>query len=328
MRPDSTVLVTGAAGFIGSYLVEALARRDINVRAFIRYTSRSDLGNLRYLDTGLLSKVEIIRGDLRDPGAVLTAMRGCDTVFHLGALIAIPYSYVHPREVIETNVLGTLNVMEAARITAPTRVVHISTSEVYGTARFVPITEEHPLQGQSPYSASKIGADKVAESFARSFDVPVVTVRPFNTFGPRQSARAVIPTIVMQALYRDSVRLGSTSPTRDFTFVTDTAAGMIAAADAAGDWVEVNLGTGFEISITALAQRIVSLVGRAIPVIANESVRLRPPRSEVDRLLADNRRARDLFDWTPEVSLDEGLDRVIHWIRDHPELYDPETYQV
>jgi len=323
----ATVLVTGAGGFIASHLIEDLAARGASIRAFVRYTSRADDGNLRFVSEQARSQVEVVRGDLRDQDAVLAAMKGCSTVFHLGALIAIPYSYIHPREVIETNVLGTLNVLEAARVVRPGRVVHVSSSEVYGTARSVPITEAHPLQGQSPYSASKIGADKIAESYARAFDVPVLTVRPFNTFGPRQSARAVIPTIVSQVLYRDRVRLGATRPTRDFTYVTDTARGMILAAEA-GDlgWAEINLGTGAEISIGDLAHRIMTLVGKMVSVV-EEPVRLRPGNSEVERLWASNDLAGKALGWAPTVSLDDGLLRVIEWVRSHPELYRPDEYQ-
>jgi NAD dependent epimerase/dehydratase len=323
----TSALVTGAGGFISSHLIEELATQGVSIRAFVRYTSRADEGNLRYITETARANVEVYPGDLRDPDAVLDAMRGCRTVFHLGALIAIPYSYLHPREVVETNVLGTLNVLEAARALRPDRVIHVSTSEVYGTARFVPISENHPLQGQSPYSASKIGADKIAESYARAFDVPVVTVRPFNTFGPRQSARAIIPTIVCQALYRDELRLGALEPTRDFTYVTDTAAGMILAAEQPDlPWMEVNLGSGTEITIGDLARRIMKLIGRELG-IAEEAVRLRPTRSEVERLLADNARAFQTLGWTPTVTLDDGLRRVIDWVRGHPDHYRPDEYQ-
>jgi dTDP-glucose 4,6-dehydratase len=243
-------------------------------------------------------------------------------------LIAIPYSYLHPREVVETNVLGTLNVMEAARSSRPHRVVHISTSEVYGTAQRVPIDENHPLQGQSPYSASKIGADKVAESYHRSFDVPVVTVRPFNTYGPRQSARAVIPTIITQALVGEEIALGSLTPTRDLTFVSDTVGGMLAAAEAedvAG--LEINLGTGTEISIGDLAQLIFTLIGKEVRTVVDET-RLRPQKSEVGRLLADNRLAADRMDWKPSTTLEEGLKETIEWIREHLDSYRPGRYEV
>ncbi len=322
------VLVTGAGGFIGSHLVQALANQGAWVRAFVRYNSRGDVGLLRFLPRELYARLEVIPGDLRDASAVLGAMEGCNFVFHLGALIAIPYSYRHPREVVETNVIGTLNVLEAARRTQPRRVVHTSTSEVYGTAHYVPIDEAHPLQGQSPYSASKIGADKIVESYFRAFNIPVVTVRPFNTFGPRQSARAVIPTIITQALKLDQVRLGALAPTRDFTFIRDTVAGFIAAAQseqALGR--EVNLGNNAEISIGELAQQIIRLVGRSV-AIASEEERLRPTKSEVERLHASNDLAQRILGWKPTVSLEEGLVETIAWIKDHLDMYRIGEYQV
>ena len=247
---NKKVLVTGAGGFIASHLVERLVGEGAQVRAFVRYNSRNDVGMLRTVSPDVFSQLEIMRGDLRDIEAVRNAVRDSDTVFHLGALIAIPYSYVNPREVIDVNIMGTMNVLMAARDFGVRRVVHTSTSEVYGTAQYVPIDEAHPLQGQSPYSASKIGADKIAESFYRSFDVPVVTLRPFNTYGPRQSTRAVIPTIITQALTQDEVKLGSLEPSRDFTFVTDTANGFLRVAEAdnvLGE--EINLGNDNTIRI-------------------------------------------------------------------------------
>jgi dTDP-glucose 4,6-dehydratase len=325
---EERVLVTGAGGFIGSHLVEQLLERGARVRAFVRYTSRGDIGFLNSLPGEVRAQIEIVTGDLRDSSAVEQAMRECQYVFHLGALIAIPYSYLHPREVVETNVLGTVNVLEAARLHKPKRVIHTSTSEVYGTARTVPIDESHPLQGQSPYSASKIGADKIVESYFRSFDVPAITVRPFNTYGPRQSTRAVIPTIITQALKRADVHLGSLSPTRDFTYVTDTARGFICAAEAdrgLGD--EINLGTNNEISIGALVQKIENLIGYKINVVCMEE-RMRPPKSEVERLHADNSRANELLGWRPEVSLKDGLQRTIEWIKQHADFYRVATYHV
>jgi dTDP-glucose 4,6-dehydratase len=325
---DKKVLVTGAGGFIGSHLVERLVAEGALVRAFVRYNSRGDVGLLRMLPHELFSQVEIVAGDLRDAEAVRGAMRAIDTVFHLGALIAIPYSYVHPREVIETNVMGTTTVLMAAREFGVRRVVHTSTSEVYGTARYTPIDEAHPLQGQSPYSASKIGADKIAESFYRSFDVPVVTLRPFNTYGPRQSARAVIPTIITQALSRDEVKLGSLEPSRDFTFVKDTTNGFMCVAEAAnvlGE--EINLGNDETIRIGDLAEKIFRIIGKTPKVIV-DSQRIRPAKSEVRKLWASNRKAKELIGWEPHVSLDEGLRLTIEWISTHLDLYRPDQYTV
>jgi len=317
MRKGETVLVTGAGGFIGSHLVEALVRQGAGVRAFVRYNSRQDWGLLSHLDPALLAQIEVIAGDLRDAAAVEQAMRGVTVAFHLGALIAIPYSYVHPDEVVAVNVLGTLNVLNAARRCSIERLVHTSTSEVYGTARYVPMDEGHPLQGQSPYSASKIGADKLAESYWRSFGLPVVTVRPFNTYGPRQSTRAVIPTIITQALTAERVMLGSLAPRRDFTFVSDTVAGFLKAADApdAGG-TTLNLGTGRDVSIEEVAQMIFAIVGRPLE-IAIDAERVRPKESEVDRLCSDSALAAQVLGWRPQVSLEEGLTRTIAWMREH-----------
>ena len=286
------------------------------------------MGLLAALPGEVFRQIEIVSGDLRDVEAVRAAVKGVDTVFHLGALIAIPYSYRHPREVVEVNVMGTLNVLMAGRDHSVRRIVHTSTSEVYGTGQYVPIDEKHPLQGQSPYSASKIGADKIVESFVRSFGLPVATLRPFNTYGPRQSARAVIPTIITQALTCDEIRLGSLEPKRDFTYVTDTAEGFVrmATVDAAIGQ-EVNIGADSTISIGELTNKIMALVGRELPVVA-EDVRKRPERSEVMRLWADNRKARELIGWTPGVSLDEGLTRTIEWIRGNLGRFRPGVYEV
>ena len=323
-----SVLVTGAAGFIASHLVERLVRDVAKVRGFVRYTSRSDIGCLSLTPPEILGDVEIVYGDLRDEHAVAEAMRGVDIVLHLGALIAIPYSYVHPREVVETNVIGTLNVLMAARVHQPTCLVHTSTSEVYGTAQRVPIDEDHPLQGQSPYSASKIGADKIVESFVRSFEVPAVTVRPFNTYGPRQSGRAVVPTIISQALWRDDIQLGDVTPTRDFTYVTDVVDGFVRAAQAKDVVGEtLNLGSDHEISIGDLATLIVRLVERSVEV-RTDPARIRPAASEVRRLRADNRRAANALGWRPQTSLEDGLRHTIEWIRAHPGLFDPERYTI
>ena len=322
------VLVTGAGGFIGSHLAERLAREGAHVRAFVRYTSRHDLGLLSLLPRDLLALLDVVPGDLRDGDAVRKAVFGAEVVFHLGALIAIPYSYLHPREVVETNVLGTLNVLLAARDLGTSRVVHTSTSEVYGTARYAPIDEAHPLQGQSPYSASKIGADKIAESFHRSFGVPVATIRPFNTYGPRQSARAVIPTIVAQALAGKEVRLGALDPVRDFTFVDDTVEGFLRVGwheQAVGQ--EINIGSGECISVGDLAAKILSIVGRELAIVG-EQQRLRPADSEVMKLHADAGKARQLIGWEAHVTLDEGLRRTVDWIGRNLERYRPDVYEV
>lgn len=325
---DRPVLVTGAGGFIASHLVESLVERGARVRAFVRYNSRGDPGLLTLLSPEKFAKLEIISGDLRDLSAVQDAVRGVAHIFHLGALIAIPYSYVHPAEVVETNVMGTLNVLLAARDAESERVIHTSTSEVYGTALRAPIDESHPLQGQSPYSASKIGADKIAESFYRSFDVPVVTVRPFNTYGPRQSARAVIPTIIAQALTHNCVRLGNLDAKRDLTYVSDTVAGFFKAAETAGVEGETfNLGTGAEFRIGDLANEIFSIIGKPVEIQV-DAARLRPEKSEVQRLLSDNRLAQERLGWTPAVPIREGLKRTIAWIEDHLDLYRPNQYQI
>ncbi|MEJ2710159.1 MAG: SDR family NAD(P)-dependent oxidoreductase [Anaerolineales bacterium] len=325
---DRPVLVTGAGGFIASHLVEALVQAGARVRAFVRYNSRGDPGLLALLPPETYAKIEIVAGDLRDLPAVQGAVQGVTHVLHLGALIAIPYSYVHPAEVVATNVTGTLNVLLAGRDAGVERVVHTSTSEVYGTALQVPIDENHPLQGQSPYSASKIGADMLAESFYRSFDLPVVTLRPFNTYGPRQSARAVIPTIITQALTQEVVRLGNLDARRVLTYVSDTVAGFLRVAETPGvEGLTFNLGTGTEVRIGDLAQEILEITGRPVQVQVDET-RLRPEKSEVQRLLADNSRARRRLGWQPQVTLREGLSRTIDWIASHLELYQPGRYQL
>jgi dTDP-glucose 4,6-dehydratase len=320
------VLVTGAAGFIGSHLAEELVRRGADVLAFVRYTSAGRWGWLD--DSELSGEMEVVAGDVRDPETLVGAMDGAEVVFHLAALIAIPYSYVTPLAYVRTNVEGTTNVLEAARAAGVARIVHTSTSEVYGTARTVPIAESHPLQGQSPYSASKIGADKLAESFHAAYGLPVTVLRPFNTFGPRQSARAVIPTIITQALIGDTVHLGAVTPTRDLTFVHDTADGFIAAAEApAAVGRTINLGVGREISVGDLAGRIRALMDREV-TIEHDARRDRPAASEVERLVSDNSLARDLLGWTPRHTLDEGLEATIEWLSRHLDRYRPGTYQV
>lgn len=322
------VLITGAGGFIGSHLVERLVREGANVRAFVRYTSRGDSGLLRQLPLDVQRELELVAGDLRDTQAIHQAVAGQDVVFHLGAVISIPYSYKHPMETAETNFMGTLNVLMACQAHGTRRVVHTSTSEVYGTARVVPMDESHPLQGQSPYSASKIGADKLAESFYCAYDLPVVTVRPFNTFGPRQSARAVIPTIITQALTGDTIRLGSLDTRRDFTYVSDTVDGFMKAAlaaDVAG--LVLNLGTGHDISVGELAEMVIRQVGRPV-TIETENERMRPEKSEVLRLLSDNGLARERMGWQPAYSLEQGLQQTIAWIGDHLDFYQVGQYAI
>lgn len=327
MWKNKKVLVTGAGGFIGSHLVERLHAEGAQVRAFTRYNSRGDAGLLRLVPKDVLSQMEIIGGDIRDSSAIFKATEGMDIVFHLGALISIPYSYLHPREVAESNLMGTLNILQACQEHKISRVVHTSTSEVYGTARYVPINEEHPLQGQSPYSASKIGADKLAESFYCAYNLPVVTVRPFNTFGPRQSARAIIPTIITQVLASNSLKLGNLESTRDFTFIDDTVDGFLKAAETPGvEGQTFNLGTGVEVSVGQLAEKIMQLTGKQLEV-KKDTQRLRPDKSEVMRLLSDNSRARDLLHWAPRISLDEGLSRVIDWVSSHLEMYRVGKYE-
>jgi len=322
------VLLTGAAGFIGSHLLEALVAAGAKVRAFVRYNSRGDLGLLEELPAELLEGVEVRAGDLRDPDAVDRAVAGCELIFHLGALVAIPYSYVHPMDFVQTNVVGTTNVLDACRRHGVERLVHTSTSETYGTARYVPMDEAHPLHPQSPYAASKVAADSLALSYQRSFDLPVVVVRPFNAYGPRQSARAVIPAIITQALTRDELHLGNLAPTRDFTYATDHAAGFIAAATRPGIEGEViNQGNGAEISIGDLAQRILAVVGRPLPIVC-EQERIRPEASEVQRLFCSADKAERLMGWRPRVSLDEGLRRTVESVRQRLDRYRPDRYQI
>jgi NAD dependent epimerase/dehydratase len=321
------VLVTGAGGFIGSHLVEQLVVRGASVRAFVRYNSRADPGLLRMLSSDTQGQVKLIAGDLRDTHAIRRAIEGCQIVFHLGALISIPYSYYHPVEVAETNLVGTLNVLMGCQDSDVERLIHTSSSEVYGTARQVPIDESHPLQGQSPYSASKIGADKLAESFYCAYDMPVVTIRPFNTFGPRQSARAVIPTIITQALTRRTIRLGNLETSRDFTYISDTVEGLLLAAEVNGiEGQTFNLGTGKEISIRDLAQMIIEKVGRNVK-ITKDPLRLRPEKSEVQRLISNNSMAQQHLGWTPRISFEQGLELTIEWIKDHINLYRAGQYE-
>ncbi len=323
------VLVTGADGFIGSHLVEELLEQGCKVRAFVFYNSFGNWGWLDTIGDEKLSQIEIFAGDIRDPNGVRKAMQGIDIVFHLAALIAIPFSYHSPDSYVDTNVKGTLNVLQSARDLGTERVIVTSTSEVYGTAKYVPIDEKHPLQGQSPYSASKIGADKMAESFYRSFKLPVVIVRPFNTYGPRQSARAVIPTIITQLLSgATEIKLGSLSPTRDFNFVIDTVAGFlaIAACDAAiGS--EINISTQNEVSIGQIATEIISQINPNASLICDE-IRLRPELSEVERLLGSNYLIRSLTNWEPKHTLSTGIQETIRWFESNQKHYKAHLYNI
>jgi NAD dependent epimerase/dehydratase len=319
------ILVTGADGFIGSHLTEALVHAGYDVRAFVLYNSFNSWGWLDSCSADVKGKFEVFAGDVRDPNGVRTAMKDCDAVLHLAALIAIPYSYHSPDTYVDTNIKGTLNIVQAARDLGVSKVVQTSTSEVYGTARFVPITEAHPLQGQSPYSASKIGADQIAMSFHASFGTPVTLLRPFNTYGPRQSARAVIPTIITQiASGKRSIKLGAVSPTRDFNYVADTVAGFIAALESdRGTGEVINLGSNFEISIGDTAHAIAEAMGISIEIITDEQ-RLRPEKSEVERLWACNAKASELLGWQPKFGGRDGflrgLTETIAWFREPANL--------
>ena len=310
----SKVLVTGAGGFIGSHLTEELVRQGEEVRTFVRYNSRNEKGLLEDLPKEIQDQVEVIPGDLKDPDGVKKVVKGCSKIFHLGALIAIPYSYFHPFNFIQTNVIGTAHILDAclAEDTLE-KIIHTSTSEVYGTAQYVPIDEKHPLQAQSPYAASKIAADKLAESYYLSFGLPVTTIRPFNTFGPRQSLRAIIPTILSQAIESDKIRLGNIKPRRDFLYVRDTVRGFIQLGkcdEALGE--VVNIGAGEDISIGELAKKILRLVGKKGEIEVEER-RIRPEKSEVMQLLSDTQLAKKLFDWSPLYTLEDGLRETIEW---------------
>lgn len=311
---NKKVLVTGADGFIGSHLVESLLDRGCDVRAFVFYNSFSSWGWLDSLPQSMLKELDVFSGDIRDPNGVATAMQGCDVVFHLAALIAIPFSYHSPDSYVDTNIKGTLNILQAAKRFGTERVVITSTSEVYGTAKYAPIDEKHPFQGQSPYSASKIGADRLSESFHKSFGTPVTIVRPFNTYGPRQSARAVIPTVITQLLLgAREVKLGSLTPTRDFNYVKDTVSGFIALAECdAAIGREVNIATGTEVSIGEVARTLVAQINPEA-TIATEDERLRPEASEVFRLIGDNGLIKDLTSWDVSYSIESGLRDTITW---------------
>lgn len=323
------VLVTGADGFIGSHLAEALVQKGEKVRAMCCYNSFGKWGWLDETDPHILKEIEIVMGDVRDPHGVRLAMESIDTAYHLAALIAIPFSYHSPDSYVDTNIKGTLNVLNAARDLGTARVLVTSTSEVYGTAQYVPIDENHPFQGQSPYSATKIGADRLAESFYRSFALPVTIVRPFNTYGPRQSARAVIPTIITQLLTgAKEIHLGSLHPTRDFNFVKDTAAGFISIAEcekAIGE--EINIATQQEISIGQLAEELISQINPEAKIVCDEE-RLRPEKSEVERLLGSAEKLKALTGWAPEHTFSEGLAQTIEWFRTHLDGYKADIYNI
>lgn len=323
------VLITGTDGFIGSHLTEALLEAGYNVKAFVYYNSFNNWGWLDTLPKEKLSQIEIFTGDIRDPNGVRTAMKGVDMVFHLAALIAIPFSYHSPDSYVDTNIKGTLNVLQAARGLETSRVLVTSTSEVYGTAQYVPIDEQHPFQGQSPYSATKIGADRLAESFYRSFDMPISIVRPFNTYGPRQSARAVIPTIISQLLAgKEEIKLGSLTPTRDFNFVKDTANGFIEIAKSdktIGE--EINIATQQEISIGELAQEIINQINPNAKIVCEEQ-RLRPEKSEVNRLLGSNEKIMRLTNWKPQYTFKQGIEETIKWMRENLDAYKTDIYNV
>lgn len=323
---NQTVLVTGAGGFIGSHLVERLVALGARTRGFVQYNSA---GSWEWLDDSpVKNDVEVFLGDVRDLSSMRQAFQGVDVVFHLAALIAIPYSFQSPVSYVRTNVEGTLNVLQAAIDADTTLVVHTSTSEVFGTARYVPMDEAHPLQGQSPYAASKIGADKIAEAFHLSYGLPVATIRPFNTYGPRQSARAVIPTIISQALMEPMISLGSLLPIRDFNYVADTVEGFVQIAECPQAIGEViNIGSGREIAIGDLVGTILGLMGKDIPIVSSGE-RIRPEASEVDRLCADNRKAIELVGWHPQYSLEKGLIETIRWVQSNSETYRAGVYAV
>ncbi len=329
LNNSKKILVTGSDGFIGSHLTEELVKKGYQVKAFVYYNSFNNWGWLDTLPTDIMKNVEIFQGDIRDPNGVKEALKGCDAVFHLAALIAIPFSYHSPDTYVDTNIKGTLNVLQASRALGTQRVLVTSTSEVYGTAQYVPIDEKHPYQGQSPYSATKIGADRLAESFYRSFELPVTIVRPFNTYGPRQSARAVIPTIITQLLAgKEEIKLGSLTPTRDFNFVKDTANGFISiyhSEKTIGQ--EINIATQKEISIGQLAEELIRQINPNAQIICDEQ-RLRPEKSEVNRLLGCNKKILKLTDWKPQYTFEEGLRETIEFLRHNMDKYKTDIYNL
>lgn len=326
---NEKVLVTGAGGFIGSHLTEQLVSLGADVRAFVHYNSRNDWGNLELIPDEVKEKVEVVSGDIQDPFSVEKAIKDTHIVFHLSALIGIPYSYVAPESYLNVNIKGTLNVMQACMNQDIEKVITTSTSETYGTAQYVPIDEKHPLQGQSPYSASKIGADMIAQSYYLSFGLPVAIIRPFNTFGPRQSARAIIPTIISQVLRNNSIKTGSLLPVRDFNYVDDTVKGFIKMAESGKSVGEViNIGCGEGITIKELIDQILILMGKEDVEIIPETKRIRPDNSEVMRLICDNSKAKKLINWTPSFTLEKGLSETIKWMEKHQNIYKPNIYNI
>lgn len=325
---NKKIFVTGAEGFIGSHLVEELAEKNYEIKALYQYNSQNNTGNLEFLPEDIKNKIDIIGGDIRDPFLIRKVIEGSDVVFHLASLIAIPYSYIAPLSYIKTNTEGTLNVMQACLDFNIKKIIHTSTSETYGTAIYSPIDEKHPLQAQSPYSASKIGADKIVESYHKSFNLPVSTIRPFNCFGPRQSARAVIPTIIMQALTNNIIKLGSLEPVRDFTFVKDTVSAFINIAESDNSIGQViNIGTGKGINIGDLSKKICELMNKNLP-IKSEDNRIRPQNSEVLKLICNNEKAKKLLNWEPKYSLKEGLNQTIEFIKKNIEIFKIKEYNI
>jgi len=322
------VLVTGAGGFIGSHLSEYLVNLGAKITVLLKYNPNDYLGHLKFLQKNMLSEIEQILGDIRDPELIKKIVKGKDIIFHLGALVGIPYSFINPREVFEVNAEGTLNILLAARDQEVSKIVTTSTSEVYGTALYTPIDENHPLQAQSPYAASKIAADKIAESFYKTYNLPVAIIRPFNAYGPRQSDRAIIPTIIIQALKKSTINIGSIRPRRDLSYVLDTVDGFIKIAESKKSMGQViNIGLGKDISIGELINMIISIMGKEIKIISTEN-RKRPEKSEVMRLLCDNKKAKKIIGWIPKVSLEEGLSMTIEWMKNNTDYYNPDKYQI
>lgn len=323
------VLVTGAEGFIGSHLTERLVELGANVTALVQYNSFNNWGWIDTFDKNVLNSIKVETGDIRELDGMNRIIKGQEVVMHLAALIAIPYSYLSPMAYVRTNVEGTTNILEACRMHDVEKIVHTSTSETYGTALYVPIDEKHPMQGQSPYSASKIGADKMAESFYKSFNMPIATIRPFNTYGPRQSARAVIPTIISQILAgKQEIKLGSLTPTRDFNYVKDTAEAFVKIAESDKSIGEViNAGSNYEISIGETVKKIINIIGKDVKIICDDE-RIRPEKSEVNRLWADNTKIKELIGWSPNYSIDRGLEETVEWIKMNLESYKTEIYNV